>query len=448
MAAFLKNKTLFILLITVINNILSIKSSAQNKVTFTKDIAPIVYQHCYACHRDGGAAPFPLESYDDVSKRGKFIQYVTEKRIMPPWKANAEYRHFADERVLSNEEINLIAAWVKNNCPEGKKKHKPEAPKIFAGSQLKQVPDLHVAMPEPLPIPGTNKATYACFKIPYEIANDTFVQGIEFIPELKNLIHHASFQILELPTGVDPKSLPNYFYYGDTLSVNDEHDYSLLNLVSPNGQFPKEVFHAGWLPGTSPLVFPNGVGFKLPKKGAILIRNLHISPTPISTKEKSSFNFYFSKSNSNREVQFAAYKPTRFKEIIQADSIIKNKIIIKINSDMSLLAINPHMHLLGRSFKVYALNPSKDTIRLVDIPIWDFNWQDFYRYKSPQKIAKGSVIVAEAVFDNTAKNPNNPNIPPKDILFESGSMEDTEEMMRLVFLYLTFENGDENLIFK
>ncbi len=109
---------------------------------------------------------------------------------------------------------------------------------------------------------------------------------------------------------------------------------------------------------------------------------------------------------------------------------------------MSLLHINPHMHQLGKSFLAYAITPIGDTINLVKIPNWDFNWQEFYRYKKMLFIPSGSIIHAEAVYDNTSNNLSNPNNPPQPVLIETGSMDDTTEMMRLVFLYVPYKEGD------
>jgi hypothetical protein len=103
------------------------------------------------------------------------------------------------------------------------------------------------------------------------------------------------------------------------------------------------------------------------------------------------------------------------------------------------------MHKLGKYFKVYCVTPAADTIKLVEIPDWDFNWQEFYRFKSIVKLPKGSVLRAEALFDNTAANNQNPHNPPRDVFFERG-MDDKDEMMRLVMLYLPYKEGDELVV--
>lgn len=426
---------------------LSSISGFSQKLTFNKDISPIIEQSCTPCHREQGNAPFPLSNYEEVAKRGKFIDHVVKNNIMPPWKADPHYRSFANEKLLTDKEKKLIADWVKNGMPEGKKKDKTTPLNLADGSSLQRKADLVLKMKSPFRIEGNNKHSYICYKIPYELERDTFVNAIEFIPGNKSLVHHASYQVLEVGPDVNQFSSPDYFVFSDSInSIDDEHDYSYFNLISRYGK-PIERYHGGWLPGVSAQVFPEGMGFYLPKKGVLLIRNLHYSPTPIEQYDQSSNNLYFSSKPVERIIGFAAFKPTNLDpsidHIIKADSIYKQEMNIRMNSDASFIAVNPHMHQLGKTFKVYGVLPSKDTVPIVYIPSWDFNWQEFYFFKKPVKIPKGTVIHAEATFDNTTNNPNNPYSPPRDIYFERGNMDDTEEMMRLVFLYLPYKDGDE-----
>jgi hypothetical protein len=164
--------------------------------------------------------------------------------------------------------------------------------------------------------------------------------------------------------------------------------------------------------------------------------------------DQSALGFYVSKLPITRTVGFAAFQPRNpspgFNWTIAADTIHRAHLNVKFNNDVSLLFINPHMHLIGKTFKAMAITPNADTIPLVHIADWDFNWQDFYRYKKMVKIPAGSVLHAEATYDNTNQNPFNPNYPAKSMPFETG-MNESNEMMRLVILYLPYLVGDENI---
>lgn len=437
------------LVLTVIVFLCSISVGLAQAPTYTQDIAPIMYKNCLPCHRTGGTAPFPLETFKQVKQKGNFIKYVTEIDYMPPWKANPHYRSFANEKYLTAEEKEKIKKWVEGGTPEGPKDKLPSMPQFPDGSQLLGKPDMVLQMKKPYVVQGNNQEQYICYKIPYELPNDTFACGIEFIAGNRKLVHHASYQVLAVPDDVDIFSGPDYFVYGDSSFVDDAHDYGYFNLINQYGEGPVEVFHSGYLPGTSPQVFNDGIGFRLPKRGILMIRNLHYAPSPVEQTDQSKIHIYFSKKPVDRAIGFAAFKPTNPNPaadwVIPADSIKQFYINVKLHDDISLLAINPHMHKLGKYFKVYCVTPEGDTIKLVEIPDWDFNWQEFYRFKNIVKLPKGSVLRAEALFDNTAANDQNPYSPPRNVYFERG-MDDKDEMMRLVMLYLPYKEGDEAIV--
>ncbi len=264
---------------------------------YINDIEPIFIKNCLPCHRSDAYAPFSLEDYEQIVKRAQFIKHVIKTNTMPPWKANSHYRDFANNRALKESEIDKIVQWIDSGCARGNTTAKKAAIKFEPGSQLSKRADLKLKMKQPFRIPGNNKNVYICYKIPFEIKGDTFANAIEFVPGNKLLVHHASYQVLEVAPDVDIYKGPDFFYYNeDTLNrVNDEHDYAYLNLLGKNGEMPIETFHGGWLPGSSAQVYGKGIGFKMPKKGVLLIRNFHYSPTPIEAYDQSGFNIYYSK---------------------------------------------------------------------------------------------------------------------------------------------------------
>jgi hypothetical protein len=129
----------------------------------------------------------------------------------------------------------------------------------------------------------------------------------------------------------------------------------------------------------------------------------------------------------------ANQKPTFY---IQSDTI---------ESDISLISVMPHMHYLGKSFESYAVTLASDTIPLIRIPKWDFNWQTMYQFEGYLKIPAGSVIYAVASYDNTVNNPLNQYFPPRNVTY---GWRTVDEMMNLVFYYLDYKKGDEKVKFK
>src|SRR5215472_9165858 len=108
----------------------AVEPHAKRPVTFTEDVAPIVFNNCTTCHRPGEAAPFALMSYADCKKRGALIATVTQSRYMPPWHAAHGFGEFQDERRLSDEQIAAIGQWVKDGMPEGDPAKLPVMPKF------------------------------------------------------------------------------------------------------------------------------------------------------------------------------------------------------------------------------------------------------------------------------------------------------------------------------
>src|SRR5690348_10869999 len=116
--------------------------------TFSRDVAPILFQNCSPCHQPGQSGPFPLLSYSDAKRHASEIVKVTRSRYMPPWLPESGYGHFQDERRLSEEQVRVIAAWVAAGKPEGSKQAAPAPPRLQTEWQL-GTPDLIVTAQSP-----------------------------------------------------------------------------------------------------------------------------------------------------------------------------------------------------------------------------------------------------------------------------------------------------------
>lgn len=416
---------------------------------YNKFIAPIIRRNCVPCHYAVGPGPFPLTTFTEVNKHSKLVAEVTTLRLMPPQRNDANYRAFAHERRLDAAEIDAIARWTRERDISelaGRLTQLRTDTTIEVSTTTnahRAPPDGSLGMRAPIRILGTNSQTYYCVAVPFEFEEERWVRGIDYVPGNRRLAHHASYQILEVAPDVSLRDVPEYFVYGDSQFVDDNHDYAFFHLTSPRYGPPIETFHGGWLPGMRALMYPEGIGFRMPKRGVLLIRNLHYAPSARADSDSAHVDLWFGKDTS-RTIVFAAFAPrlaTRDR-YIDPDSIVTHHIYARIRDSVSVLNINPHMHLLGKTFRVWAETPSGDTIPLVYIPDWDFDWQEFYQFKRPVVIPSGSVLNAVATFDNTVRNVRNPFNPPRRVPFESG-MDDTNEMMRLVLLLLPYRNGDE-----
>jgi len=152
-----------------------------SQVTFTKDIAPIIYNNCTKCHRPNEIGPFSMTNYDEIKPWAPMLKYVTSIRYMPPWKADPEYSRFQGERILSQEQIDLIAEWADNNAPYGNASEEPSLPDFPTGSQI-GIPDLVLSMSEAFEHQGGNEDEYRVFVLPTGLTEDKQVATVELRP--------------------------------------------------------------------------------------------------------------------------------------------------------------------------------------------------------------------------------------------------------------------------
>jgi hypothetical protein len=415
------------------------------RLTFYKDIAPIIHTKCTPCHRPGEAGPFSLISYDDVAKRGKFIKKVTSDRFMPPWKADSHYSSFQNERSLSQAQIETIGAWVDQQMPAGKPTIDAVTvmDKFITGTQYPRKPDMVLSVKKPFVVKGDNVERFIVFKVPFELVQEQNIEAIEFTSVNKKLIHHVNYGFYPV---ADP--VIDIHKTADYVNLTDD-DRAKYDQYLP---YKKEMtYYAGWIPGAGYESYSKEFGWVMPKRGVMLM-TVHYAPAGKDEEDLSGVNIFFKKSPVERKVNVVSLGSAGIGEkditpyfVIFADSVAKFKLKVTTPQDQSLMYVWPHMHLLGKEFKAFAVTPQRDTIKLVHIPAWDYRWQEIYKFKQLIKIPKGSILTIEGTYDNTRNNPNNPNNPPK-MVFSAEDMKSTDEMMTMLMLFLPYKEGDENVI--
>lgn len=424
--------------------------------TFSEHIAPILHTHCAPCHRENGGGPFPLLSYQDVAKRGKMVAHVTKIRYMPPWPADPNYSRFINERLLSDEQIDLIQRWYKGGCLTGDTSGMEAIVKKVAASHEKK-PDLIVPI-IPVFLKGNHRDRFYVAKAPVNLEENTYVRMIEFVPGRPEAVHHVNGHLLNYPAHY-PIDVFAGNYLADIESDSFENEFKALNLYTTTEALPERIHSAvNYLPGVSGVIYPKGIGgFALSKKAVFVLKDIHYGPVDKDMTDSSFLHLYLSKTPPERPIKETMLGTNGISAIVPPLVIAANQIQTFrtqafLTEDISLLTINPHMHLLGKSLKAFAVKPNGDTLPLIHIPAWNFRWQYFYTFKNMVKIPKGSTLYVEAVFDNTSANPNNPNKPPKQVgerLHLGGaSMRTTDEMLQFIITYLPYQKGDENISLK
>ncbi|CAN5589427.1 hypothetical protein BH11BAC1_BH11BAC1_08030 [soil metagenome] len=433
----------------ILLNVFSCTSNKQ-EITYSSHIAKIIYTHCTPCHRPGSAGSFDLLTYDDVRKKAKNIELVTRSRFMPPYPADPSYSHFRDEKILSDEEINLIAEWVHNNSPLGDSSKLPPMP-VFGNESNIGKPDLVIHMPNAFFIEGNNKDHFMMMKIPYELPNDTFIHTIEIVPGNKKLVHHINAHLVQYEAGAKT-DLAKGEMTANTELMSKLEAYKMLDLPNDDGTYPLLTPSvSNYLPGVETSVYPAGIGgYRVKKKGVLLLDNIHYGPSPVDATDSTTFNIFFSPTPPKRPTSEFILGTSGISKVepplvIEPGKIQTFRTRYTLTQDMSLLTVNPHMHLLGKSFLAYAVNILGDTIPIIRIRKWDFRWQYFYTFNKVLKLEKGTTIFVEGVYDNTENNPLNPFQPPQVVSEREGSMRTTDEMMQFIVTYMPFQIGDESI---
>ena len=409
-------KTFFTML-----SFLLVSSSYVSAQTYADDAAQLFYDNCATCHNPNGIAPFSIMSYSDVTANAGIIYDAIAQKTMPPWPPQESYMSFSHSRALTEVDRTLLLDWMIAGMPEGNPANTPPPPVFNAGSLL-GTGDLEVQIPTYMSKASNGSDDYVCFSIPSALLQTRTIKAMEVVPGNPEIVHHCLIYIDE--TGNYPT---------DTLSgtCNGPTNATLVG---------------GYTPGSTPLIFPNGNGLKLGMDLAAnsnIVFAMHYPEGSYGQFDdtKVIFHFYDELETGIRQVSADpiiqnwsfALAPNQFTSV---DASYSN---IPIN--ISLLSIFPHMHLLGKSIKSYAMSPTNDSIRLINIPDWDFHWQDFYIFKNLVRIPANSVIHGEGVYDNTVGNFHNPNNPPITVY---PGLNTTDEMFLIYFHYLPYLNGDEN----
>jgi len=387
--------------------------------TFNTDIAPILYANCTTCHRPGEVAPFPLLSYQDAAKRASLIAGAVSGRFMPPWKAEPGYGDFLGERRLSDAQIALIQDWAKAGAPEGDPSAKPAPPKFVDGWQGGQ-PDQVLTMPAKYSLPAGGADQYRCFVLPTGLDHDVYVDGFEFRPGNRLIVHHA---LLFLDTSGRAKELA---------------------AASPDGSYPcfggpgfaASGMIGGWAPGITPQ--PHNPTLSEPiRKGTDVVVQIHYHPSGKPEQDQSSLGLSFSGPPTKGRTSILLFQ--HHLDMAPGDSHYVAKASLTLPRDVQLAGLTPHAHYLCKEMKVTATLPDGTVQPLIWIKDWDFNWQNAYRYRTPLDLPKDTRIDMEFTYDNSENNPHNPAHPPARIHWG----EQTKDEMAVVFLSVVLPTRDD-----
>ena len=394
-----KSKFTFLILILIALSVHAAPAFPAEPLTFNRDIAPIIFINCSACHRPDQMGPFALLTFNDVKKRAAQIAKVTADHYMPPWLPGHDCCNFIGERRLSNEQIAMIQQWVAQGMTEGDAHDLPAPPKFDDppdGWRLGP-PDLVLTIEQPYSLAATGDDVVRSFVLPVNLPADRFVKAIEFHPGNQRVVHHASFLIdvtgsARMLDEADPG--PGYQSTGDIG----------LNLAGSFG---------GWSRGGDAALLPEGVGRPMPKTCDLVVE-MHLNPSGKPEAVQPTVGLYFAKEPIDRPMMTISLG-SFFIDIAPDDKAYTVSDSFTLPVDVQIVGLTPRAHYVCRHMTAEAALPDGTTIPLLQIKDWDFNWQQEYRFAQPVHLPAGSQMRMRFIYDNSADNPRNPSDPPKRI---------------------------------
>jgi len=395
------------------------------KVTYHRDVLPILQKHCQQCHRPGEVGPFALMSYKQAVNWASDIKEYTHERKMPPWKPVAGPA-FHNERKLTDKEISTLAAWADGGTPEGDVKDAPP-PKQFVEGWYLGKPDLVLTVPDDITVGPGGKDLFRVVVLPTGLTEDKYITAMEVRPGNKRVLHHTlnffdkSGQARKLEEKEKQREKkPN--------EIDGGPGYTVAMGLGFRGQPGDFGGLGGWAPGQLGRHLPEGTGYFLPKGSDVVIQ-LHYHRTGRLEKDRTAIGLYFAKKPVEKIYQGGVIDG-RFFFIPADENRFPVRGAIELTEDVRLHSVMHHMHMLGKEATITVYPPKGKPWTLLAIKDWDYNWQETYFLKQPVDLKAGTKLTVDAFYDNSDKNPNNPFHPARPVFFG----EQTDNEMCFVFL--------------
>ena len=357
-------------------------------VSYAKDVAPILQQKCVSCHSPGNIGPFSMSSYRKVNGMRDMIQEVILAQRMPPWQADPRHGEFHNDISLTPEETRTILRWIEKGAPRGEGDDPLETAMASVAEWPLGEPDAVVSLPEVQEIPANGVLDYRYISVPAPFEKDQWLRGVVARPDNNQVVHHIIVRVKE---------------------PGKKNDHS------------RDAFLLGWAPGGEDMFFPEGTG-KLIPKGAELQFEMHYTTTGRPETDQSSIGLYFLDAEPRMVIETHAPHDEELR-VPPHEPDQASFATYRFRRDSYLYDMSPHMHLRGSWFKFEALYPNGEREVLLSVPNYDFNWQHNYRLAEPKRMPAGTWILCSGGFDNSKRNPNNPD-PSKEIRWGDQSWDE------------------------
>jgi hypothetical protein len=385
--------------------------------TFTRDIAPILYENCVECHRAGEIAPMSLITYAEARPWARAIERRVTDGTMPPWHADAAHGTFRNERGLTAAQKGVIQRWAAAGAPEGSAADLPALPAFASGWRI-GTPDVILEMQEDYSVPANGTVRYEYFYIPTNFTETKWVRAIEARPGNRSLVHHIL--VFHEASSDGSNAAP---------VVQPNREDSRTPPPPPEGNRPQRrpngssQLIATYAPGTNPQEFPAGTALRLPPGGTLRLQ-MHYTANGTAGTDRSRIGLIFAKEPPAEEIRVSHFLNGQL--VIPAGaSDHQVSTDVTFVQDANLWGLFPHTHVRGKRWSYTLELPDGTKEPLLSVPKYDFNWQTYYVYQEPLRIPKGAKIRSTAWYDNSTANRSNPD-PTIDVKWGDQTWEEMQ----------------------
>ena len=364
------------------------------KVSYAREVVPILQQKCLHCHSEGNIGPFQMSSHAKVKNKARMIEETIMNRQMPPWHADNQRGHYKNDMSLSIVQTQNLLTWIQ----QGSTKDEGEDPLVAVHAReaelnkqewISGTPDMVVSLPERQTIPATGLLDYRHFTLKSKFTNDVWLSGITVRPGNRLVVHHIIVRAKFEGVGDDGSG--------------------------------KGKFMVGWAPGARIAKYPENTGRFLGKDAEFDVE-IHYTTCGTEQTDLSQIGFYLRPSPPEREIIVAASYGLDF-VIAPNDEDSRTFTTLPVKQETVIHTLSPHMHLRGSWMKYEALYPNGKRELLLSVPRFDFNWQTVYQLEEPKTLPAGSWLLVTGGFDNSKKNAHNPD-PNKRVTWGDQSFDE------------------------
>jgi hypothetical protein len=372
-------------------------SPSGSAVTYFAHVKPLLDQKCVRCHEPGAIGGFSLDTFDSASVMANAIAVETSARRMPPFQAASCCNEYRDDFSLTDDEIATLLRWADDGAPPGDVDDEPAArPRIGGLSRVDAL--VESAAPYVVsPAPGRTD-DFRCFVLPIALDDDAFVTGLNPVPSNREVVHHISVGLVE---GVE---------LDEALALEAEDELPGFACEGGVGSVRLTGFLGGSLLGSD---FPDGFGRPI-TAGSAILANVHYSLAHITGDDVSDqIAIELKLDDDARQMRNMAISNPAWligdamRIDAEADDAVfrvalEPRLYTGTNS-VDILGVTPHMHAYGTFVGVSIIRADASAPQqecLLEIPRWDFGWEQPYWFVEPIRMNAGDEVLLECHFDN------------------------------------------------